>query len=94
VGDDLVSASPGAMKVTRAWLKKDHGTGVLIGQSHFPRDLSVLPGIYTRTLGRVVFEVEHESGGHFAAWEKPDEIVDDLRAMFARDAEAGKVWVE
>lgn len=33
-------------------------------------------------MGDVVFEREHEEGGHFAAWEKPQELVADLRNMF------------
>jgi hypothetical protein len=32
----------------------------------------------------VVFEAEHDSGGHFAAYEKPAELVGDLRKMFGR----------
>ena len=31
-----------------------------------------------------MFESEHESGGHFAAYEKPEELVGDLRRMFGR----------
>lgn len=32
----------------------------------------------------MVFENEHDAGGHFAAYEQPDAIVDDLRSMFGR----------
>lgn len=35
-----------------------------------------------RTHGPVVYEREHSSGGHFLAWEKPDEVVRDLWSMF------------
>lgn len=83
LGDGVEGAVPKKQKVTRAWLRKDHGTGVKIGQSHFPNDIHVLPGCWTRTIGNVIFEREHTSGGHFAAWEKPDELVKDLRDMFA-----------
>ena len=31
---------------------------------------------------------EHESGGHFAAHEKPEELVGDLRRMFGRSGGA------
>lgn len=58
--------------------------GVKVGISHFPRDISVLRSTWTRTVGNCVFEKEHESGGHFAAWERPNEIVDDLRTMFGK----------
>jgi hypothetical protein len=30
----------------------------------------------------------HESGGHFAAYEKPEELVDDVRTMFGRGGPA------
>lgn len=58
--------------------------GVKLGFSHFPNDLTVLPSTWVRTLGETVFEKEHESGGHFAAWERPNDIVDDVREMFGR----------
>ncbi|OAG38760.1 hypothetical protein AYO21_06955 [Fonsecaea monophora] len=58
--------------------------GVKIGISHFPRDINVLPSSWTRTVGEVVFEKEHDKGGHFAAWERPEDIVRDVREMFGR----------
>jgi len=36
----------------------------------------------------LVFEAEHESGGHFAAYEKPLELADDLRKMFGKGSKA------
>jgi pimeloyl-ACP methyl ester carboxylesterase len=59
-------------------------SGVKIGMSHFPRDIQVLRRTRTATLGNVVFERDHDGGGHFAAWEKPDELVADVREMFGR----------
>ncbi|KAK5446426.1 hypothetical protein LTS15_009765 [Exophiala xenobiotica] len=70
-------------RLTRAQLKSWH-PGVKIGYSHFPRDIHVLPSTWTRTLGNVVFEKDHISGGHFAAWECPMEIVADVREMFGK----------
>ena len=32
----------------------------------------------------LVFESEHQKGGHFAAHEKPEELVGDVRRMFGR----------
>jgi len=58
--------------------------GVKLGLSHFPKELRVLPSSWTRTQGPVVFEKTHGEGGHFAAWEKPHLIVDDLRKMFGK----------
>lgn len=34
------------------------------------------------TLGNLKFVSVHESGGHFAAHEKPEVLADDLRKMF------------
>ncbi|KAH3911688.1 hypothetical protein HBH56_127250 [Parastagonospora nodorum] len=31
---------------------------------------------------------EHDKGGHFAAYERPDAIVQDLRSMFAKSGGA------
>ena len=38
--------------------------------------------------GNVVFTSEHTSGGHFAAFEKPDELVGDVRKMFGNGGRA------
>jgi hypothetical protein len=57
---------------------------VKLGLSHFPMELRVLPSTWTRTQGNVVFEKEYESGGHFAAWEKPECIISDVREMFGK----------
>ncbi|KAI1326299.1 microsomal epoxide hydrolase [Xylariaceae sp. FL0255] len=55
---------------------------VKVGLSRFPRDVVVLPTHWGHALGNVVFEKDHEKGGHFAAWECPDLLMGDLRAMF------------
>ena len=58
--------------------------GVKLGLSWFPRELDVLPKTWGRTMGPVVFEGSHDKGGHFAAWERPEILVDDLRKMFGK----------
>ncbi|RYC58542.1 hypothetical protein CHU98_g7683 [Xylaria longipes] len=55
---------------------------VKVGLAHFPRDVLALPGYWGHGLGHIVYDKNHERGGHFAAWEHPDAIVGDLRAMF------------
>ncbi|KAI1268775.1 microsomal epoxide hydrolase [Xylariaceae sp. FL1019] len=55
---------------------------VKIGLSKFPRDIIVLPTFWSPAMGNVVFSNEHEGGGHFAAWERPDDLIKDLRTMF------------
>lgn len=62
--------------------------GVKLGLAYFPKELSVVPKSWGRTLGNVVFESEYEKGGHFAAWERPDAIAGDLRKMFGRGGAA------
>ncbi|KAI0506880.1 microsomal epoxide hydrolase [Xylaria bambusicola] len=57
-----------------------------IGLSHFPKDVIILPGWWAHVMGNVVFDKNHEKGGHFAAWECPDELVGDLREMFTGGA--------
>lgn len=53
------------------------------GFSHFPKEVSRTPNFWNRQIGDVVFEREHERGGHFAAWEQPEAIVNDVREMLA-----------
>ena len=60
-------------------------SSVPLGVSRFPKELMLLPKIWHEGLGPLVFWSVHEKGGHFAAWEKPEELVDDLRRMFGRD---------
>ncbi|SLM41072.1 microsomal epoxide hydrolase [Lasallia pustulata] len=59
-------------------------SGVKLGLAFFPKELSVVPKAWARTLGDVVFESEYDRGGHFAAWERPDAIAGDLTRMFGR----------
>lgn len=57
---------------------------VPMGLAHFPKELYVVPKIWGRTLGPVVYESDNDRGGHFAAWERPEIIVADLRKMFGK----------
>ncbi|TFY66905.1 hypothetical protein EVG20_g4188 [Dentipellis fragilis] len=61
---------------------------VPLGVSRFPRELTVPPKAWSWRVGNVVFDVEHSSGGHFAAHEKPEELVGDLRKMFGKGGPA------
>ncbi len=62
--------------------------GPKLGLSHFPGELAPMPWGWARLLGKVVVEREHSSGGHFAAWERPEELVADVRDMFAKSGPA------
>lgn len=55
-----------------------------VGISRFDKEILNMPKLWNRMLGRIVFEREHEKGGHFAAFEVPDLLVGDVRAMFGR----------
>ena len=76
----------------------DHSTGVersqqyisrvKLGLARFPRELTVVPKTWARTLGPIVFESDNENGGHFAAWEKPEIIAKDLKVMFGKNGGA------
>lgn len=55
-----------------------------IGHCAFSEGDSVVPKTWAQTLGPVVFQSEHEKGGHFAACERPEAIVGDLRKMFGK----------
>ncbi|KAI9839840.1 MAG: hypothetical protein M1819_000030 [Sarea resinae] len=57
---------------------------VPIGLSYFPKEVSVVPKSWGRTMGPVVYEAEYAAGGHFAAHEKPEDIAKDLKAMFGK----------
>jgi pimeloyl-ACP methyl ester carboxylesterase len=64
---------------TSQWIGK-----VKLGLCHSPKELTVVPHVWGRTLGPVVFESQKTKGGHFAAHEQPAEIVRDLRTMFGK----------
>lgn len=49
-----------------------------------PKELSVLPKSWCRTLGPVVFESDNDTGGHFFASERPELLARDLKAMFGK----------
>ncbi|KAI0371210.1 alpha/beta-hydrolase [Pilatotrama ljubarskyi] len=63
-------------------------TSVPLGYAYFPKEINQVPRLWLRTLGRIVFESEHEHGGHFASHEHPRELADDIRRMFGRGGPA------
>ncbi|KAJ7912108.1 Alpha/Beta hydrolase protein [Mycena leptocephala] len=62
--------------------------GIPLGFSFFPAEVVNLPRSWLRRTGNVVFESEQTMGGHFAAHEVPELLVDDLRKMFGRGGPA------
>lgn len=49
-----------------------------------PKELSIIPAIWARTMGEIVYESFNDSGGHFYATEKPDFLAKDLKTMFGK----------
>ncbi|KAF8968914.1 Alpha/Beta hydrolase protein [Flammula alnicola] len=68
-------------------LSTDQPTTIPLGYSYFPKELVRLPKSWLKARN-LVFQSEHESGGHFAAHEKPQELVADVRKMFGRGGPA------
>jgi hypothetical protein len=58
--------------------------GVKYGIASFPKEVVAALRLWARAMGNIVHESESDRGGHFAAWEKPDFIVGDLRQMFGK----------
>ncbi|KAJ7505821.1 Alpha/Beta hydrolase protein [Mycena galericulata] len=59
-----------------------------LGISRFPKELVCLPKSWSKRVGKIVFDREHESGGHFAAYENPESLTRDLRDMFGKGGPA------
>ncbi|KAE8349384.1 alpha/beta-hydrolase [Aspergillus coremiiformis] len=51
------------------------------GHSYFPRELLPAPRAWVEATGNLVFFREHEQGGHFAAAERPQDLLDDVLAF-------------
>ncbi|KZT34596.1 alpha/beta-hydrolase [Sistotremastrum suecicum HHB10207 ss-3] len=52
---------------------------VPMGVSVFPKELFVPPHDWAEMVGPVIFYKRHKSGGHFAAWERPNQLIDDIQ---------------
>ena len=61
---------------------------VKYGVAHLPKEVFIIRKFWARQLGTIVHESESERGGHFAAWEKPEFIADDLKQMFGKEGGA------
>ncbi|KAL4903415.1 hypothetical protein BDW74DRAFT_179832 [Aspergillus multicolor] len=56
-----------------------------VGGSVFPKELWISHREWMEETCNVRFWRQHSSGGHFAAWEKPQELADDVAEFYARD---------
>lgn len=48
------------------------------GVSAFPKELGLMPRSWAETKANIAFWAEHDKGGHFAAYERPQEFAADL----------------
>lgn len=56
---------------------------VPVAASAFPDELYQAPRSWVeRAYPNLIYYAKHDKGGHFAAWEQPQYIIDDLRAAF------------
>ncbi|ORY70386.1 Alpha/Beta hydrolase protein [Pseudomassariella vexata] len=53
-----------------------------VGMSAFPKEIRMVPRAWAETANNIKFWREHEKGGHFAAYEKPDELAGDVIEFF------------
>ncbi|KAE8146618.1 alpha/beta-hydrolase [Aspergillus avenaceus] len=51
------------------------------GFSYFPMELLPAPRAWIEATGNLVFYREHDKGGHFAALERPQDLLDDVLAF-------------
>ncbi|KAF9073129.1 Alpha/Beta hydrolase protein [Rhodocollybia butyracea] len=63
-------------------------SSIPLGTSNFPKELGRIPKSWYPHVGNVVFEAEHNVGGHFAALEQPEQLVADLQQMFGKGGSA------
>jgi microsomal epoxide hydrolase len=59
------------------------------GFSWFPYELAPIPVAWAKTTGDLIWFKRHDSGGHFAAMEKPNELVEDMEE-FIKVLDGGK----
>ena len=52
-----------------------------MGYSYFPKEVAPIPKAWVATTGNLVWHKRHSGGGHFAAMELPNQIVEDLESF-------------
>jgi microsomal epoxide hydrolase len=57
------------------------------GYSYFPKELIPIPIEWVRTSGNLVWDRVHDRGGHFAALECPELLLEDVESFI------GEIWV-
>ncbi|KAL4727120.1 hypothetical protein ACLX1H_006021 [Fusarium chlamydosporum] len=60
-----------------------------LGYSWFPFELAPIPKAWVEKTGNLVFHRRHESGGHFAALERPDVLLKDFEDFVKQISDDG-----
>ncbi len=55
---------------------------VPVGVSAFPYELYQTPRSWSEKAYKLVYYKKHDIGGHFAAWEQPQLLSEDIRGTF------------
>ncbi|KUJ09565.1 alpha/beta-hydrolase [Mollisia scopiformis] len=62
-----------------------------LGVAAFPKEMINSPESWWGTMGPIVHRKRFEKGGHFAAWERPEDLVGCLWEMFGEEGPVGKI---
>ncbi|KAF3483082.1 epoxide hydrolase [Arthroderma uncinatum] len=81
-------APSGPGNVSRAEAVSCYSPDVKFAIAQFPREIITLPMFWCRSIGNVVRETEFEKGGHFAAWEVPEDLAADIREFLGKEGQA------
>jgi len=66
------------------WGQAEESSTAPTGVAVFPRDVALPIRRFAERTNNIVHWTEFDCGGHFAAMEEPDLLIDDLRAFFHR----------
>jgi len=65
--------------------------GIPLGIADFPKEVLNSPKSWRQGLGPIVSDVAFEKGGHFAAWERTEDLAGQLCRMFGKGGGAERV---
>ncbi|KAF5565914.1 microsomal epoxide hydrolase [Fusarium napiforme] len=65
-----------------------------LGYSWFPFELAPIPVSWVKTTGNLVFWRDHERGGHFAALERPEDLLKDFGEFVEQISKDGSLKIQ
>ncbi|KAE8394577.1 hypothetical protein ETB97_008053 [Aspergillus alliaceus] len=84
--NDSTATAPGMSTIDV--ISKPTPSNVKLSVAQFKTELIRVPMLWTGLAGSVVRAREFDCGGHFAAWEVPDLLADDLKNFLGRNGQA------